>query len=285
MAFKILITDASTPLARKLLNVYEDKSYDIVWSDLSPDQWADVDIVKSFLSKEQPALVLNTFVHSEFCEQQAFEVNQSLAQACNEFELKVIHISSHEVFSPEQSWHPLDESSEPKPENVYGQTLKKIEDLFLNNPQALITRLPWVLDLPDGLLESALKELRYQSTIQACESWFGSFLSISEISRVLVGLSEQALCDSRNWGVVHLHSSDRCSEVEFVDYLQRILDKEGVPSAQVNLVSYEFRLLRSGSQLIGNRCTNGFGIQFRSWRQGVKKMVLDWLKNEQENQS
>ena len=45
------------------------------------------------------------------------------------------------------------------------------------------------------------------------------------------------------------------------------------------VVSHEQCLMGGNANIIGVRCNNNFGVQLRSWRQGVKSLVIAWLNN------
>lgn len=282
MAFKILITERKSAVGAGLLSLFEDYEHSISCPDIPVQGWCDESKLKAILLKAEPAVLINTlqFSNPEFTQENPL-FHQVLAKLCLELDITVIHLSSHEVFSVgQQSAKAMAESDIPLPDSVLGCSLLAAEKAFLENPRCIVLRLPWLVDLSGGILEQVCQRLVYAGGIEASESWKGCLTTIDDVLRVIVAIMQQILCDSDNWGIAHVRTSDSCSEVEFADYVARALAKIGCPVGAVRCVTNEQRFILSNGWLAGALCTDGFGIQFRSWRQGIKARVKNWLKEE-----
>jgi len=274
VAFKVLLTEHLSPFGSALLRGFEAHSMSVVGVDDPDDLSRQVEIHKPVIIISPPSL--------------GADVDQQdlVAQAHKLFELSrlnesaLIHFSSHHVFGPGQYGVGLVEKDSPVPEDAYGRQLLAQEEIIAHWEKSVIVRLPWVLDLPGGVLESMCHTMLYESECVVSDVWRGSPIFIEDVVRLAVAMSQQILCGAGNWGYFHLHSSDSCSEAELADHIARLLHKQGYEVGAIALAAVEQRFISSNGWLKGQRCTNNFGFQYRSWRQGIKARVLDWLETE-----
>ncbi len=284
MAFKIFVTDGGSTISAALLGAFSDLGHLLIHPDLPRESWCDSECVTALLKESAPAILINTLQISDIdASIDSPNCYRVLSEVCVQLNIPVIHISSHEVFSPsQQQGEAMKEGDTPIPDTTRGEVFFAAELAFLNNPQCMVLRVPWVVDLPGGALDSVLKPLAYSKRVKASDEWVGCFVTLDDIVRTTVAISQQILCNSKNWGLAHIRTSDRCTELEFVDYLQRVLDKEGCRTAAVGIAEPGEFLFDTNGWLAGTMCTDGFGVQFLSWRQGLKVKVIQWLEREVE---
>ncbi len=146
----------------------------------------------------------------------------------------------------------------------------------------LILRISWMIDEHGiGLLDEVLPKLLSGSCDYAASANnFGRPVFAASVSDLIIAIIQQILCGSNNWGVFHFHSADSCSEAGFIDHVYRMLISE----FQLNPILPEItavddpRRMMSGTALLGgNRLNENFGIQYLSWRNGLKGTVRNWL--------
>ncbi len=278
MAFRILLTECASPLGAALLTCFETANYSIVCPGIGSFEWGDVDRVRAFLEEVEPALIINTLAWTRQPADAIMLQHVALSEASLSASLPVIHLSSHEVFPTEVQDGAVDECQEPKPDTSAGQTFLAAEQAVARVPRHILLRLPWLIDGQDALLESLCERLTQEQEFCLTDAWRGCPLQVAEAARVVLAMVHQVLCGAENWGVFHLHSSDHCSEAELADLAARALRKLGYKTATVVIVGRQARWLRTNGWLTGTHCTNKFGIQLRSWRQGIKTQIQAWAE-------
>jgi dTDP-4-dehydrorhamnose reductase len=274
VAFKVLLTENISPLGAALLRGFEAHSLPVV----TPENAEDLPLQ---MELHRPAVIINPQSISV-----AAGARDLVAQAHALFELSrlnssaLIHFSTHQVFGATQYGAALSEVDPPLPDDAYGRELLRQEEVLALWERSLIVRLPWVLDFPGGILESMCQAMLYGEECVVSDVWRGSPIFIEDAVRLTLAMIQQIQCGASNWGRFHLHSSDSCSEAELADHIARLLQKQGYEPGTIALAAIEQRFIASNGWLKGQRCTNNFGFQYRSWRQGIKVRVMEWLEEE-----
>lgn len=278
MAYRILITESQSPLGEALCKALENFTYTTVSTSANRIDWGNSERVRVFLQETRPDIVINTLMWAGSDGAELPDLRKVM-NAFGESGAAVIHLSSHEVFPTGYQKQALAENSPPNPDSRRGKQYLAAEKAALRLQNSIVLRLPWLVDWPGGILDTVCEGLLLEEGFAASDAWYGSPTQISDAVRVIIAMIHQVLCGAENWGVFHLHTNDFCSEAEFVDLVKRILQKELKRSvADYTVAPVEKRFITTNGWLAGNRCTDCFGIQLRSWRQGIKTRVINWLK-------
>lgn len=272
MGFRVLLTDHQSPLGVALLKGFEAQSLPVITADNS-----EAESLYRLCQQTQSTVVVHPAYKPEG---QSLSVAQSLAHFCQEAQAVLICLSSHEVFGAAQYSSARAEVDEPEPDTELGQDIYRVEQSLSTVEQKIVLRLPWLLDIPGGLLDRLCQTLIYKPECVVSDSWRGSPVLVEDVVRLLLAMVQQVLCGAQNWGYFHLHASDQCSEAELADHVARVLQKAGYEVSPIFLGPLSQRFTMSNGWLKGSRCTNNFGFQHRSWRQGIKSRVHDWLEGE-----
>lgn len=275
MGFKVLLTEHNSPLGSALLRGFEAHSLSVVSSG-----GFDAQTLREEVELHQPAIIINPQSLAMRAGQNLEEQGHTLLELSRRHNSVLIHFSSHYVFGASQFGLALSEADTPVPEDPYGAELWTQEKILKHWDRSLVVRLPWLLDGSDGILESMCNALLYRGECIVSDAWRGAPIFIEDAVRLTLAMVQQILCGASNWGIFHLHSSDSCSEAELADHIARLLQKQGYEVGSIALASLEQRFISSNGWLKGSRCTNNFGFQYRSWRQGIKVRVAEWLENE-----
>lgn len=285
MGFKILLTENASPVGAALFNALENYPHPVFCPDFGLEDWCDEQRVLELLNTSTPAVVINPL---HFSAPQAVveepQFYRVLASLCAQRNLTVIHLSSSEVFGVAQQLEggASTELSAPEPDSNVGEGLLEAELAFGEVRRAVILRMPWLLDSPQGMINAVCRALCAQEPVIASERWRVAPVYIGDVVRTVIAMLQQILCGAENWGIFHLHSSDICSEAEFVDCVARNLSKASVTVVPVAVSAADEHFFAGNGWLQGNRCTNDFGIQRRSWRKGIKAKVHAWVQVETE---
>lgn len=279
MAFKILLTESQSAIGGAILKGFEGLSFSLITPDFDQACWSDTSFIEKYLADLRPAIVLNTRALSNRNNPSLWACDHVLPDACARKDLTLIHLSSHLVFSDsQQNGEVLSEQDEPCPDSTWGEHLLRVERSALGVKRGIVLRLPWLLDTAEGVIFKTAEALLASDQVHASDSHRGTPVFVEDVVRAVVAISQQILCGADNWGVFHFHSSDSCSEAEFADYISRVLYRKGCEVAKIDVQPGQKRLLEGNGWLVGHRCTNCFGIQFRSWRQGTKGRLEYWLE-------
>ncbi len=278
MAYRILVTESQSPLGEALCKALDNFTYTTINASASRIDWGNAERVRALLQESRPDIVINTLMWPGNGESELPDLRKAM-NAFEEAGVAVIHLSSHEVFPTSFQKQALPENAQPCPDSPRGNQHLAAEKAALRLQNSIVLRLPWLVDWPGGILDTVCDGLISDEGFAASDAWYGSPSQISDVVRVVVAMVHQVLCGAENWGVFHLHTNDFCSEAEFVDLVKRILQKELKRTvADYTVVPLEKRFIATNGWLAGSRCTDCFGIQLRSWRQGIKTRVINWLK-------
>ena len=198
----------------------------------------------------------------------------ALARACASAGKPLLQLSSARVFG--QASSPWLEACTIAPIDEAGRRFAVAESLAALSHNHLILRLPWVLDLPGGLMAQLLERLSAGGELAVSDQVRGAAITLHSVARAAVAMSRQVMWGADNWGVFHLRSADTCTEAELADFFARALKRSGCAAASVR-VGPAGPLSPYPAALEGNRLTDDFGIQLQPWRHGLKGRVKHWL--------
>lgn len=282
MAITILLTDTGSPLGTGLRQKFESTTFRFVSDHPAQLDWADRTQVADYLAEIKPQLVLNTTgwgegaaVKPELLASGA----ECLAHCLSGSEVPVVHLSSYRVFHGEgRVSH--GEQDEAKAETELSQVFHRAEQALLHSvPHAIVLRSSWVLSTEGGsLLARLLADFEAGRATVVSDQWRGTPVLVTDVVRAVYAMTQQIIYGAENWGVMHFGSSDVCSELVFAAKVRdmimaetgRELALEELETPTDNSAVLEMRRLREN-----------FGIQPRSWRQGLKPVVTRWLRLKQ----
>lgn len=285
MGFRILLTENSSPVGAALFKTLENHQHPVICPDVGWQNWCDEQYVTELLDATGPVLVINTLHYSapEIILDTP-QLSDVLATLCAQRDLTAIHLSSFEVFGEQQqiSAGAASETLQPLADTALGHSLLQAEAAFAKVRRAVIVRPSRLLDSEIGMIERTCAALCTQNTVVASEHWRMTPVYIEDVVRAVIAMLQQILCGAENWGVFHLHSSDACSEAEFIDCIARNLNKMHLKVAALAVRAGQEHFFAGNAWLQGSRCTNDFGVQRRSWRKGLKARVSAWVERESE---
>jgi dTDP-4-dehydrorhamnose reductase len=271
VGFRVLLTDHQSSLGAALLRGFEVHSLPLVTANTLEPQ-----ALSSLCEQLQPAVIVHP---AHIPADENLLIVQALGHFCRERGATLIYLSSHEVFGVAQHGA-LAESDTPEPDTETGRGFFAAEQSLESCERKIILRLPWLLDVPNGLLDRLCQALIYSRECVVSDSWRGSPVLIEDVVRMLLAMVQQVICGAANWGCFHLHASDHCSEAELADHVARVLQKAGCEVGTISLGPVAQRFIAANGWIKGQRCTNNFGFQYRSWRQGIKSRIHEWLERE-----
>lgn len=262
MAFKIVLTEVSSPFAKALLRELEHHTFSV----LLPGACAAAQLAG------EPGVLVDTRAYA------GLEVEPELDPLLD-CTLPVIHLSSGEVFQGAGATGAgFLETDAPNATSARALSLIAAEAAAAARSKTLILRLPLLVDLrPGNWFSDLLERLSSELVVSVSETTRLDPVCIKEACRVVIAMVQQIACGAENWGIMHLRSAEPCFEAEFADHLVRQLKKEGWPAARLDVTKGPSDYSGAMSALAGRRVTDAFGVQMRSWRLGVKALLQRWM--------
>jgi UDP-4-amino-4,6-dideoxy-N-acetyl-beta-L-altrosamine transaminase/dTDP-4-dehydrorhamnose reductase len=197
---------------------------------------------KSVLTKHQPNIVIHTagMTDVDKCESNidlAHKVNvgltSNLSAACNDHNIKLVHISTDHLFSGNQEL--VTEESSPNPLNIYSKTKLQAEQKVLKIcPDALVIRtnfFGWGPKYRQSFSDFILSNLRNNKSIDLFSDVYFTPILIDELSN-----RTHQLLDLDARGVFNIVGSERISKYEFGVKLARSfnLDARLIKAVSIN---------------------------------------------------
>lgn len=293
MATRVVITDAYSSFGQALLKGFEATHFSVLVPKAESLDWGSSESVREYLDDNAPEVVINTQGWAEFptpAEQEKMvKTAEALGAAARDYPCSVIHLSSFRVFGGENK-SSYDEQDRPSPLDNAGRAFWCAERaLVLELERVICLRIGWLLDLHgDTVFKRLLDGLMAQEPLTVTESRTGAPLNMASVAKVVVSLVQQILCGAENWGVIHYASGDTCSIREFAETLvAHLRDDHGLSKDQwlqlddeVDLEATETDWAKEpvSGVLTMRRCRDDFGVQAKSWRQGLGALVSQYLQ-------
>lgn len=278
MAINILLTDSASPLGTGLRQKFESTTFRFMAEHPPELSWTDPQQVADYLAQVKPHLILNSTGWGEGAAVKPALLADGarvLGQCLAGKDISVLHLSSYRVFHGEGRVSHR-ESDLPKAETELARVFAEAEQAIAGAlRQSLILRSSWVLSTEGGsLLARLLADFEAGRATVVSDHWRGTPVLVADVVRAVYAVTQQIIFGADNWGVMHFGSSDVCSERLFADKVRdmvlaesgRALQLDEIDTATDNSAVLEFKRLRD--------C---FGIQPRSWRQGLKPVLHRWL--------
>ncbi|WP_323847349.1 sugar nucleotide-binding protein [Microbulbifer magnicolonia] len=189
----------------------------------------------------------------------------------------LLHLSSYQVF-PGGTRKRYDEDDTPAPASDAGRQWLACEQALAGHHNLTILRFGWMIDRnDDALLGRILRGLVARQPIALDDESRGSPVTVMDMARVTVALAQQLASGAPSSGIYHYGAADSCTAMEFarevVERAQSFYDEDFSP---------ELNALPAGEGhsvvLACGKLRDVFGIQQRSWRQGLTRQVELWLE-------
>ena len=138
---------------------------------------------------------------------------KNVTQACRDFNIHLIHISTEYVFNGEKDVTPYNEEDRPDPINWYGQTKYMAETEVLNYQLALVARIsmPYTAHykLKKDIARFFLEQLKDGKQIKAIEDQKITPTLVSDIANAL-----KVFIEKKTLGIYHVSAKDSVTPLE-----------------------------------------------------------------------
>ena len=290
MAIKIVITDVFSSLGQAILSEFETTHCSVLTPAEGELDWSSVDAITDYFNVHQAHVVINTLGHAEFQTKEQrvllLQAAETIASACSNAGAIPIHLSSYRVFGGENK-SSYDELDKPSPIDASGRAYLKAERAFERNLEKFIClRLGWLIDIEsDTLFRRMLSNMTVAENYSVTDQRTGSPIGLVSVAKVVITMVQQVMCGAKNWGVFQYASGDICTEAELAEVLEQIIwEKCQIKSTwHVEVLNDKELIAPHVSEAVSSvlsvrRCRDDFGVQPKSWRQGLSKHVVLWAE-------
>lgn len=204
----------------------------------------------------------------------ALRVCRELAQK----DCRLLHLSSYQVFAGGERKR-YDEEDEPAPTSEAGLQWLACEQALLECSELSVLRLGWMVDRSeDALLGRILRGLVARQPIALDDVSRGSPVTLVDLTRVVVAMAQQLASGAPTNGIYHYGAADSCTALEFAREVAERAKSFYEEDFTVNLEPLPEPAPDHSVVLACGKVRDVFGIQQRSWRQGLTRQVELWLE-------
>ncbi len=244
---------------------------------------SDLDITNkencdSVFNKEKPDFCINAAAYTavdkaESEPEQAHLINcigaKNLAEACKNFNAKLIHISTDFVFDGSKN-SPYNETDLPNPKGVYGQTkldgeiaIQEVFDTYF------IIRTSWVYSqFGNNFMKTMLRLAFERTSLSIVNDQIGTPTNAVDLANAILKIVESKT--NNQYGIYNFSNEGQCSWFDFAKKIFEInqvkIDVTPIPTTQFPTPAERPKY----SVLDKTKIKNTFGIEIKTWEQSIE---------------
>ena len=203
--------------------------------------------------------------------------SKNIAEACNNFDVKLIHISTDFVFDGSND-KPYTETQITNPKGVYGQTKldgeKAIQQVF---SKYYIIRTSWVYSqFGNNFMKTMLRLASERTALSVVNDQIGTPTNAVDLAEALVQiiLSNNQQPTNDNYGIYNFSNEGECSWYDFAKKIFEInnvsIDLSAIPTEQFPTPAQRPKY----SVLDKNKIKTTFGITIKTWEESLKSIKI-----------
>lgn len=279
----ILVTGANGQLAtciKTLDHAYD--SYNFIYKSALELDITNIDDVKSFFKNNELDYCVNCAAYTavdnaESHQEEAFSVNaigaENLAKACNDYNSKLIHISTDFVFNG-TSKTPYLESDSTNPLNAYGLSKLKGEQKIQNHLEKhFILRTSWLYsEFGNNFLKTMLKLSETRNEIGVVSDQVGSPTYAMDLAKVILKIVE---CNSTSYGIYNFSNEGVAS---WYDFAVAIFEDKKIKIKVNPITTEDFPTPAERprySVLDKTKIKDVFKVEVPNWKSSLKNALLN----------
>ncbi len=203
--------------------------------------------------------------------------SKNIAEVCNNFDVKLIHISTDFVFDGSND-KPYTETQITNPKGVYGQTKldgeKAIQQVF---SKYYIIRTSWVYSqFGNNFMKTMLRLASERTALSVVNDQIGTPTNAVDLAEVLVQiiLSANQQPTNDNYGIYNFSNEGECSWYDFAKKIFEInnvsIDLSAIPTEQFLTPAQRPKY----SVLDKSKIKTTFGITIKTWEESLKSIKI-----------
>lgn len=280
----VLVTGAEGQLGKSLARVCDQIECFVLFTNRKEFDICDVDSIRPIIQSFKPDYIINCAAYTavdkaEKEEVKAFEINRdgviNLIKESQDFESKIIHISTDYVFNGESSV-PYIESDVIDPRSVYGFSKAAGENALLELApnRSIIIRTSWLYsEFENNFFRTMLRLGQEKETINVVEDQKGIPTYSFDLAHAIVSLVQLDPKINASNNILHFSNSGPSNWYEFAKEIMKIsgssCEVHPIPSS-----SYPTPAKRpSYSVLNTGRIENLLDFKIRDWKEALKECM------------
>ena len=203
--------------------------------------------------------------------------SKNIAEVCNNFDVKLIHISTDFVFDGSNN-KPYTETQITNPKGVYGQTKldgeKAIQQVF---SKYYIIRTSWVYSqFGNNFMKTMLRLASERTALSVVNDQIGTPTNAVDLAEALVQiiLSANQQPTTDNYGIYNFSNEGECSWYDFAKKIFEInnvsIDLSAIPTEQFPTPAQRPKY----SVLDKSKIKTTFGITIKTWEESLKSIKI-----------
>lgn len=197
---------------------------------------------------------------------------KNLAEACKNFNAKLIHISTDFVFDGSKN-SPYNETDLPNPKGVYGQTKLDGEIAIQEVFEAyFIIRTSWVYSqFGNNFMKTMLRLASERASLSVVSDQIGTPTNAVDLAECLVTIiTEHSKLNTEQYGIYNFSNEGQCSWFDFAKKIFEInqvkIEVTPIPTTQFPTPAERPKY----SVLDKTKIKTTFGIDIKSWEQSIE---------------
>ena len=203
--------------------------------------------------------------------------SKNIAEVCNNFDVKLIHVSTDFVFDGSNN-KPYTETQITNPKGVYGQTKldgeKAIQQVF---SKYYIIRTSWVYSqFGNNFMKTMLRLASERTALSVVNDQIGTPTNAVDLAEALVQiiLSANQQPTTDNYGIYNFSNEGECSWYDFAKKIFEInnvsIDLSAIPTEQFPTPAQRPKY----SVLDKSKIKTTFGITIKTWEESIKSIKI-----------
>ena len=278
----VLVTGANGQLGQAIQFIATNYTFiRFVFCTSSDLDIANKDNCESVFSREKPDFCINAAAYtavdkaeSELEKAELINVigAKNLAEACKNFNAKLIHISTDFVFDGSKN-SPYNETDLPNPKGVYGQTKLEgeiaIQEVF---DAYFIIRTSWVYSqFGNNFMKTMLRLVSERASLSVVSDQIGTPTNAVDLAECLVTIiTEHSKLNTEHYGIYNFSNEGQCSWFDFAKKIFEInqvkIDVIPIPTTQFPTPAERPKY----SVLDKTKIKTTFGIEIKPWEQSIE---------------
>jgi len=286
---KILVTGAKGQLGNELKESAKSKNeWDFLFTDIDELDLTKKEKVNEFFIKYCPEYVINCAAYTavDMAEKETEKAQlinavapKILAEACSNFNSRLIHISTDYVYSGKNSI-PIDELENTNPKSVYGKSKLEGEQAVLKHTNAIIIRTSWLYSrFGNNFVKSIIKLGKEREKLGIVFDQTGTPTSAIDLAKAILEIIAFSK-KNNNWnaGIYNYSNEGVCS---WYDFAYTIMNIAGIKCNVQPIETFEYPLPAprpAYSVMNKKKIKTTFDILIPHWTDSLKQ-VVDQLDN------
>ena len=276
MANKILITGAHGQLGQEIQHIAAEYPYQFIYSDTKELDITNAVEVKQFFKDHDFDFCINAAAYTavdnaeedtDLCYAVNMEGAANLAEVCDAYDVKLIHISTDFVFDGERHT-PYDENAYANPLNIYGRSKFEGEQVILDAlSDAIIIRTSWLYSsFGHNFVKTMIRLSASKEELSIVEDQIGAPTYARDLAQTILSII------GKKWveGIYHFSNEGVAS---WYDFAHAIFEFKGIKAKLLPIKSKDYKTSAQRplySVLDKNKIKEVYGVSIRHWRDALR---------------